>query len=55
MCYNFINRALLNLGLKEAKDMVEKLPANLGKQLPKDKANELKEKLTAIGCTISLK
>ncbi|CAD8155364.1 unnamed protein product [Paramecium pentaurelia] len=48
-------RQLLNLGLKEAKDLVEKLPANLGKQVPKEKANELKEKLTAAGCTISLK
>ena len=41
--------------MKEAKDLVEKLPATLGKQLPKEKANELKEKLTATGCTISLK
>ncbi|CAD8198109.1 unnamed protein product [Paramecium pentaurelia] len=48
-------RQLLNLGLKEAKDLVEKLPANLGKQIPKEKANELKEKLTAAGCTIILK
>ncbi|CAK79278.1 unnamed protein product (macronuclear) [Paramecium tetraurelia] len=48
-------RQLLNLGLKEAKDLVEKLPANLGKQVPKEKANELKEKLTAAGCTINLK
>ncbi|CAK80084.1 unnamed protein product (macronuclear) [Paramecium tetraurelia] len=47
-------RAMFNLGLKEAKDLVEKLPANLSKQMKKDDAEELKKKLEAIGCTIKL-
>ncbi|CAD8176008.1 unnamed protein product [Paramecium octaurelia] len=47
-------RAIFNLGLKEAKDMVEKLPATLGKQMKKADAEELKKKLEAIGCTIKL-
>ncbi|CAK61499.1 unnamed protein product (macronuclear) [Paramecium tetraurelia] len=47
-------RAVFNLGLKEAKDLVEKLPATLSKQMKKDDADELKKKLEAIGCTIKL-
>jgi large subunit ribosomal protein L7/L12 len=46
---------MLNLGLKEAKDMSEKLPCVLKAGLSKDEANKLKEKLTAAGCTINLK
>ncbi|CAD8073202.1 unnamed protein product [Paramecium sonneborni] len=47
-------RAIFNLGLKEAKDLVEKLPATLNKQMKKSDAEELKIKLEAIGCTIKL-
>lgn len=47
-------RALLNLGLKEAKDMVDKLPCILKKGVKKDDAEKLKEKLSEIGCKINL-
>ncbi|KAL4429298.1 hypothetical protein ABPG74_002284 [Tetrahymena malaccensis] len=47
-------RSILNLGLKEAKDMVEKTPCILKTACKKAEAEELKEKLAAIGCTINL-
>lgn len=47
-------RTILNLGLKEAKDMVEKTPCILKAAVKKSEAEELKEKLSAIGCTINL-
>lgn len=42
------------LGLKEAKDMVDAPPANLG-TMKKDAANEAKAKLEAAGATVELK
>lgn len=42
------------LGLKEAKDMVDACPANLG-TMKKDAANDAKTKLTAAGATVELK
>lgn len=42
------------MGLKEAKDMVEKTPCILKAACKKSEAEELKEKLAAIGCTINL-
>jgi len=42
------------LGLKEAKDMVDACPANLG-TMKKDAANEAKTKLEAAGATVELK
>lgn len=47
-------RTILNLGLKEAKEMVEKAPCVLKQGLRKTEADELKEKLEKIGCTINL-
>ncbi|KAM3147333.1 hypothetical protein pb186bvf_000584 [Paramecium bursaria] len=47
-------RAIFNLGLKDAKDLVEKAPAVLLKAATKEKAEELKEKLQAFGCVINL-
>jgi len=44
----------LGLGLKEAKDMVEKLPALVKKDLPEDEMTTLKEKLEAIGCQVQI-
>lgn len=46
---------ILGLGLKEAKDVVEKAPATLKKKLKKAEAEELKAKLEAVGCNIALK
>ena len=45
---------MFNLGLKEAKDMVEKTPCVLKSACKKAEAEELKTKLTALGCTINL-
>jgi len=42
------------LGLKEAKDMVDAPPANLG-NMKKDAANDAKAKLEAAGATVELK
>ncbi len=42
------------LGLKEAKDMVDACPANLG-TMKKDAANEAKTKLEAAGAQVELK
>jgi large subunit ribosomal protein L7/L12 len=42
------------LGLKEAKDMVDACPADLG-TMKKDAANEAKTKLEAAGATVELK
>lgn len=42
-------KTILNLGLKEAKDLVEKLPAKLGAGLSKKDAEALLEKLKPVG------
>jgi large subunit ribosomal protein L7/L12 len=47
-------KAILNLGLKEAKDLVEKLPAKMGSALSKADADSLVEKLKAFGCKVEL-
>ncbi|KAM3135752.1 hypothetical protein pb186bvf_012149 [Paramecium bursaria] len=47
-------RAIFNLGLKDAKDLVEKAPTILQKALKKEDAETLKTKLEGFGCTINL-
>ncbi|EGR33641.1 ribosomal protein, putative [Ichthyophthirius multifiliis] len=47
-------RTILGLGLKDAKDIVEKSPVILKQQLKKQEAEEIKEKLSQIGCIINL-
>eukprot|EP01083_Nonionella_stella_P197404 725780_1 len=47
-------RALYKLGLKEAKALVEKAPCTLQVQAPKVEAEEIKEKLEAVGAEIQL-
>jgi len=44
----------LNLGLKEAKDLVEKAPTELIKNVKKDEAQAIKKKLEEIGAKIEL-
>jgi large subunit ribosomal protein L7/L12 len=44
-----------NLGLKEAKDMTEKLPAEVLKDAKEEDAKAAQEKLTAAGATVELK
>ena len=48
-------RALANLGLKEAKDLVEGAPKEVLTGLSKEDANAAKEKLEAVGATIEIK
>jgi len=43
------------LGLKEAKEAVEKLPNVLAKQATKEDAEKLSEALKKMGCTVVLK
>ena len=48
-------RAILNnLGLKEAKEMVESAPVTLQKGMKPELAAELKTKLEAVGATIDI-
>ncbi|MDQ3142318.1 MAG: 50S ribosomal protein L7/L12 [Bacteroidota bacterium] len=46
---------LLNLGLKEAKDLVDGAPASVKSGVSKEEANQLKEALTAAGAEIEIK
>ena len=47
-------RALLGLGLKEAKDIVEAAPSLLLDSAPSEKVDHIKAKLESIGCQINL-
>lgn len=48
-------RTATNLGLKEAKDLVDGAPKTIKENLPKAEADELKKKLEAAGATVELK
>ena len=48
-------RAVTNLGLKEAKDLVEGAPKTLKEAVSKADAEEIKKKLTAAGATVEIK
>jgi large subunit ribosomal protein L7/L12 len=48
-------RAATNLGLKEAKDLVESAPKTVKEAVAKEEAEELKKKLEAAGAKIELK
>ena len=48
-------RAVTNLGLKEAKDLVEGAPKTVKEAVPKAEAEELKKKLEAAGAKVELK
>ena len=48
-------RGLTSLGLKEAKELVESAPKDIKEDVPKDEANEIKEKLEAAGAKVELK
>ena len=48
-------RAITGLGLAEAKALVEGVPANIKQGVSKDEADELNEKLTAVGATVEIK
>jgi len=48
-------RAITGLGLKEAKDLVEGAPKAVKEGVAKEEADELKEKLEAVGATVEIK
>ncbi|MBI4343265.1 MAG: 50S ribosomal protein L7/L12 [Candidatus Omnitrophica bacterium] len=48
-------RAITNLGLKEAKDLVESAPKPVKTGAKKEEAEEIKKKLAAVGATVELK
>ena len=48
-------RAATGLGLKEAKDLVEGVPAKIKENIPKDEAEKLKKELEEAGATVSIK
>ena len=48
-------RAFTNLGLKEAKDLVDGAPKEIKKGVPKKEAEEIKKKLIAAGAKVELK
>ncbi len=47
-------RAITNLGLKEAKELVDKAPAKVKENVSKDEAEEIKSKLSAVGAVVEL-
>jgi large subunit ribosomal protein L7/L12 len=48
-------RALTNLGLKEAKDLVDSAPKPVLEKVPKEQADQAKEKIEAAGGSVSVK
>jgi large subunit ribosomal protein L7/L12 len=48
-------RGITGLGLKEAKDMVEGVPATVKEAASKDEAESIKKQLTEAGATVELK
>lgn len=48
-------RELTSLGLREAKAVVDELPSEVLKDVPKEAADAAKEKLVAVGATVEIK
>jgi large subunit ribosomal protein L7/L12 len=48
-------KTILGLGLKEAKELVDGAPGPVKEGVPKAEAEELKEKLEAVGASVELK
>lgn len=48
-------RTMTNLGLKEAKDLVDASPKTVKEGVTKDEAEDMKKKLEAAGATVELK
>ena len=48
-------RAITSLGLKEAKDLVESAPQPIKEGVTKEEAQEIKEKIEAVGGSVELK
>ncbi|MDR3570258.1 MAG: 50S ribosomal protein L7/L12 [Syntrophobacteraceae bacterium] len=48
-------RAITNLGLKEAKELVEKVPGTVKEGIPKAEAEAVAKQLTEAGATVEIK
>jgi len=48
-------RAMTNLGLKEAKELIESLPKPIKEKVSKEEAAEIKAKMEAIGAEVEVK
>jgi large subunit ribosomal protein L7/L12 len=48
-------RAITGLGLKEAKDLVEGAPKAVKEGVSKEEADQIKEKIEAVGATVEIK
>lgn len=48
-------RTITNLGLKEAKDLVEKVPGTVKEGIPKAEAEAIAKQLTEAGATVDIK
>jgi large subunit ribosomal protein L7/L12 len=48
-------REITGLGLKEAKDLVEGVPASIKEGIPKDEADETMKKLEEVGASVEVK
>ena len=48
-------RAITSLGLKEAKDLVEKVPGTVKEGIPKEEAQAIAKQLTEAGATVEIK
>jgi large subunit ribosomal protein L7/L12 len=48
-------RAITNLGLKEAKDLVEGVPSKVKEAVSKEEAEKIKKELEEAGATVSIK
>lgn len=48
-------RAITNLGLKEAKDLVESSPKSIKEAVSKAEAEDIKKQLSEVGATIEIK
>ncbi len=48
-------RAITSLGLKEAKALVDGAPSPIKEAVSKDEANEIKEKIEAVGGSVEIK
>ena len=48
-------REITSLGLKEAKELVDKAPSSVKEAVTKDEAEEIKNKLEAVGASVTVK
>lgn len=48
-------RAMTNLGLKEAKELIESLPKPIREKVSKEEAEDARKKMTAIGAEVEVK